>query len=85
MAALACSGRELVFSLETASDYVRDERAGTFGFRCLATGCAAGGGGERGVQRLEHELAHLGGTCAATLMRRNMPLPAVAGEPGAAD
>ncbi|XP_037071412.1 E3 ubiquitin-protein ligase MYCBP2-like [Pollicipes pollicipes] len=74
--ALLLPGCELVFSLETASDYVRDDRSGSFGFRCLVTGYEPAA--SDGVQHLEQELAYLGGMCAAALMRRNMPLPAVA-------
>lgn len=32
------SGNELLFSLETASDYVKDEKACFYGFKCVAVG-----------------------------------------------
>lgn len=32
------SGNEVLFSLETASDYVKDEKACFYGFKCLAVG-----------------------------------------------
>ena len=67
----------MVFSLETASDYVRDDRSAQFGFRCLVSGYEPAAAD--GVQLLEHELAFLGGMCAAALIRRSMPLPAVSG------
>ena len=35
---LLCLGNELCFSLETASDYVKDEKACLFGFRCTVVG-----------------------------------------------
>ena len=77
---VAPAGCEAVFSLETASDYVRDGRAGQFGFRCLVSGYEPAAAD--GVQLLEHELAFLGGMCASALIRRTMPLPAVSGTPG---
>ena len=33
-----CTGNEVCFSLETASDYVKDEKACFFGFRCTVVG-----------------------------------------------
>lgn len=32
------SGNEVLFSLETASDYVKDEKACFYGFKCVAIG-----------------------------------------------
>lgn len=32
------SGNKVVFSLETASDYVKDEKACFFGFKCVVVG-----------------------------------------------
>lgn len=32
------SGNEVLFSLETASDYVKDEKASFYGFKCVAVG-----------------------------------------------
>lgn len=32
------SGNEVLFSLETASDYVKDEKACFYGFKCVAVG-----------------------------------------------
>lgn len=32
------AGNEVIFSLETASDYVKDEKASFFGFKCLIVG-----------------------------------------------
>ena len=31
-------GNQVVFSLETASDYVKDEKACFFGFKCIVVG-----------------------------------------------
>lgn len=35
---LSISGNEVLFSLETASDYVKDEKACFYGFKCVAVG-----------------------------------------------
>lgn len=35
---ITSSGNEAVFSLETASDYVKDEKACFYGFKCVAVG-----------------------------------------------
>jgi len=35
---VACVGNEVCFSLETASDYVKDEKACFFGFHCTVVG-----------------------------------------------
>lgn len=35
---LSFSGNEVLFSLETASDYVKDEKACFYGFKCVAVG-----------------------------------------------
>lgn len=75
-------GNEVVFSLETASDYVKDEKACFYGFRCQVIGfecprIACGNNIEswEGLKHLERELAYLGGMCAASLMRRDLILP----------
>lgn len=75
-------GSEVVFSLETASDYVKDEKASFYGFRCQVIGfeCPRITFGSNiesweGLKHLERELAYLGGMCAASLMRRDLILP----------
>ncbi|XP_054723026.1 E3 ubiquitin-protein ligase MYCBP2-like [Uloborus diversus] len=80
--ALLLPGNEVVFSLETASDYVKDEKACFYGFRCQVIGfecprIAVGNNIEswEGLKHLERELAYLGGMCAASLMRRDLVLP----------
>ncbi|XP_064481849.1 E3 ubiquitin-protein ligase MYCBP2-like [Ornithodoros turicata] len=78
-------GNEVVFSLETASDYVKDEKANNYGFRCQVTGyegmanCGTTPSScpSEGLKHLEKELAYLGGMCAASLLRRDLILPAV--------
>jgi E3 ubiquitin-protein ligase MYCBP2 len=70
-------GNEVLFSLETASDYVKGEKAAHWGFKCLVAGYEVqdGGGQEQGLKSLEHELAYLGGLCAASLMNKAIQLP----------
>ncbi|KAG8179148.1 hypothetical protein JTE90_015337 [Oedothorax gibbosus] len=79
---LLLPGNEVVFSLETASDYVKDDKASFFGFRCQVVGfeCPRIANGNNiesweGLKHLERELAYLGGMCAASLMRRDLILP----------
>ncbi|GFY47108.1 hypothetical protein TNIN_284731 [Trichonephila inaurata madagascariensis] len=80
--ALLLPGNEVVFSLETASDYVKDDKACFYGFRCQVIGfeCPRISSGNNiesweGLRHLERELAYLGGMCAASLMRRDLVLP----------
>ena len=76
-------GNEALFSLETASDYVKgDSKSSSYGFKCLVTGYECGEGGGDGLKNLEHELAYLGGLCAASLMSKAIQLPAVGGTEG---
>ncbi|KAK9309341.1 hypothetical protein QLX08_000965 [Tetragonisca angustula] len=77
--AIVLPGNEVIFSLETASDYMRNDRAITYGFKCLVIGydwLTAG----NGLRNLEIELSFLGGACAASLMKRNLALPPVSNE-----
>lgn len=69
-------GNEVMFSLETASDYMRNDRAITYGFKCLVIGYDWITSGN-GLKNLEIELSFLGGACAASLMKRNLALPPV--------
>lgn len=69
-------GNEVVFSLETASDYVKDNKANSYGFRCQVTGFeGAALSPLGGLSHLEKELSYLGGMCAASLLRRDLILP----------
>ena len=69
-------GNEILFSLETASDYVKGEsKDPSYGFKCLVTGYECQDAGEEGLKNLEHELAYLGGLCAASLMSKTIQLP----------
>ncbi|KAL7983914.1 hypothetical protein Chor_000790 [Crotalus horridus] len=68
-------GNEALFSLETASDYVKDEKASFYGFKCFAIGYEFSPGPDEGIIQLEKELANLGGACAAALMKKDLALP----------
>ncbi|CAG5134648.1 unnamed protein product, partial [Candidula unifasciata] len=75
--AVLLPGNEVIFSLETASDYVKDEKASFFGFKCLIIGYEWGAKPEESILMLERELAFLGGMCCSALMKRDIPLPSV--------
>ncbi|EDM02456.1 pam, highwire, rpm 1 (predicted) [Rattus norvegicus] len=72
---LVLPGNEALFSLETASDYVKDDKASFYGFKCFAIGYEFSPGPDEGVIQLEKELANLGGVCAAALMKKDLALP----------
>ncbi|KFO34057.1 Putative E3 ubiquitin-protein ligase MYCBP2 [Fukomys damarensis] len=72
---LVLPGNEALFSLETASDYVKDDKASFYGFKCFAIGYEFSPGPDEGVIQLEKELANLGGVCAAALMKKELALP----------
>jgi RCR-type E3 ubiquitin transferase len=81
-ASLVLPGNEVVFSLETASDYVRNDKASSWGFRCSVVGYEWPDnvtGGFNGIRQLETELSYLGGMCAASLMKRDLSLPSPTG------
>lgn len=71
-----------MFSLETASDYLKDERFSAYGFKCLVVGYdwpldrSLG----TGLKRLEAELSFLGGMCTASLIKKDLVLPVIAGK-----
>jgi E3 ubiquitin-protein ligase MYCBP2 len=79
--AVILPGNEILFSLESASDYVKDDKTNQFGFRCLVVGYEAINLRDNGLQNLEMELSYLGGLCAASLMQRNLPLTQVSLQP----
>ncbi|TRY68163.1 hypothetical protein DNTS_006161 [Danionella cerebrum] len=74
-AVLVLPGNEALFSLETASDYVKDEKACFYGFKCIAVGYEFNPGVDEGIIQLEKELAYLGSVCAAALMKKDLALP----------
>jgi E3 ubiquitin-protein ligase MYCBP2 len=75
--AVILPGNEVLFSLETASDYSRAEKDHYFGFRCLVSGFEVNH--HEGLQRLEMELAFLGGLCSYELVKKDIVLPPVSG------
>ncbi|KAH0954749.1 hypothetical protein HN011_008203, partial [Eciton burchellii] len=77
--AIVLPGNEVIFSLETASDYMKNESSITYGFKCLVIGYDWITSGH-GLKNLEIELAFLGGACAASLMKKNLSLPPVSPE-----
>ncbi|XP_038063237.1 E3 ubiquitin-protein ligase MYCBP2-like isoform X3 [Patiria miniata] len=79
--AVILPGNEVNFSLETASDYMKDEKASTYGFKCAIVGYEWSAN-EEGLVQLEKELAYLGGMCAGSLLRKDIVLPPVMGEDG---
>uniref|UniRef100_A0A671QW42 E3 ubiquitin-protein ligase MYCBP2 n=1 Tax=Sinocyclocheilus anshuiensis TaxID=1608454 RepID=A0A671QW42_9TELE len=74
-AVLVLPGNEAHFSLETASDYVKDEKACFYGFKCVAVGYEFNPGLDEGIIQLEKELAYLGSVCADALMKKDLALP----------
>lgn len=82
-ASIVLPGHEVVFSLETASDYLKDDRASSYGFRCMVVGYewppAGGAYSSLGLKHLEAELAFLGGMCAASMIKKDLQLPPVGG------
>ena len=65
----------MCFSLETASSYVKDEKATFFGFKCTVIGYQWSVSANESLAQLEREIACLGGMCAASLMKRDLALP----------
>lgn len=80
--AVILPGHEVIFSLETASDYLKDDRASSFGFRCMVVGYewppTGGGTHYSSLKHLESELAFLGGMCTASLIKKDLQLPTAA-------
>uniref|UniRef100_A0A8C9U137 RCR-type E3 ubiquitin transferase n=1 Tax=Scleropages formosus TaxID=113540 RepID=A0A8C9U137_SCLFO len=72
---LVFPGNEALFSLETTSDYIKDENSCFFGFKCIVVGYEFSPGPDEGVVHLEKELAYLGSVCAAALMKKDLALP----------
>ena len=65
----------MCFSLETASAYVKDEKATLFGFKCTVIGYQCIVSANESLAQLEREVSCLGGMCAASLMKRDLILP----------
>lgn len=70
----------MLFSLETASDYLKNDRISRYGFRCLVIGYEVGEQRKYqylgyGLVNLETELSFLGGMCVSTLLKCDIILP----------
>lgn len=69
-----------MFSMETASDYLKNDRISRFGFRCLVIGYEVEELSKYqalgfGLLHLETELSFLGGMCVSTLLKCDIILP----------
>ncbi|KAH9488940.1 E3 ubiquitin-protein ligase mycbp2 [Bulinus truncatus] len=73
--AVILPGNEVILSLETASDYVKDEKASFYGFKCSIVGYEWSAKPEESILMLEKELAFIGGMCCSALMKKDIPLP----------
>nr|XP_023020586.1 E3 ubiquitin-protein ligase MYCBP2-like [Leptinotarsa decemlineata] len=77
-------GNEVIFSLETASDYLKDDRISAYGFKCLVLGYEWPPEGTTSLnielKHLESELSFLGGMCAASLLKKDILLPVIGGK-----
>lgn len=70
----------MLFSLETASDYLKNDRISRYGFRCLVIGYEVKEQSKYhslgyGLVHLETELSFLGGMCVSTLLKCDIILP----------
>ncbi|XP_050423071.1 E3 ubiquitin-protein ligase MYCBP2 isoform X2 [Adelges cooleyi] len=79
-AAVMLPGNEVVFSMETSSDYTKNERATRYGFRCLVIGYEVDEMSKYqkmgyGLIHLETELSFLGGMCVSTMLKCDLILP----------
>ncbi|XP_059059876.1 E3 ubiquitin-protein ligase MYCBP2 [Achroia grisella] len=80
--AIIVPGREVIFSLETASDYLNEynksnSEENRFGFRCLCIGypdCAFTSR-RQGLSLLEMELVYAGSACASRLLAPDLEIP----------
>ncbi|KAL4230611.1 E3 ubiquitin-protein ligase mycbp2 [Mactra antiquata] len=73
-------GNEVIFSLETASDYVKDEKSCFYGFKCFIVGYESKNGLQDTIMHIEKELSYLGGMCSSSLMKKDIVLPPVSVE-----
>ncbi|XP_030837055.1 E3 ubiquitin-protein ligase MYCBP2 [Strongylocentrotus purpuratus] len=80
--AVVLPGNEVSFVLGTASDYVKDEKANMFGFKCTIIGYEWIPTCDEGLVNLEKEIAYLGGMCAASMMKKDISLPPSSTETG---
>ena len=75
--AVVLPGHEVVFSLETASEYSKDENVSRYGFKCTVIGHVWQPQPQDTILLLEKELAYLAGMCAGSLMKSDLPVPII--------
>lgn len=73
------AGNELVLSMETASDYLKDGHGNSnkYGFSARVVGYEWPPAPADAIRHLEKELSYLGGLCAASLIKKDLQLPPV--------
>lgn len=69
------AGNEIIFLLETATDYVKNDKACFYGFKCNVVGYEWAENEVDGLKHLEKELSYIGGMCASSLMKKDLLLP----------
>ncbi|CRK91253.1 CLUMA_CG004933, isoform A [Clunio marinus] len=73
--AIIIPGNEVMFSLETASNYLADHKLNRYGFKCILIGYESIDASKtfnNSLINLESEVAYLGGMCSANLMRKDL-------------
>ncbi|KAG1690691.1 E3 ubiquitin-protein ligase MYCBP2 [Nymphon striatum] len=73
--AVVVPGHEIIFSLESATDYVKDEKACYYGFKCNVVGYEWVENPVDGLKHLEKELSYIGGMSASSLIKKDLLLP----------
>lgn len=73
--AIIVPGREIMLSLETASNYLADHKLNRYGFKCILIGYESIDSTKtfnNSLVNLESEFTYLGGMCSANLMRKDL-------------
>lgn len=73
--AIIVPGREIMLSLETASNYLADHKLNRYGFKCILIGYESIDSTKafnNSLINLESEFTYLGGMCSANLMRKDL-------------
>nr|XP_022909947.1 E3 ubiquitin-protein ligase MYCBP2 isoform X2 [Onthophagus taurus] len=77
--ALLLPGNEVIFSLKTASDYLKKNDVSAYGFKAMVIGYEWPAVINSELKHLESELSFLGGMCAANMIKKDLQLPNVPG------